>query len=142
MDDRKGTDTGDGLTRTMDVIVIRDSRKSINDPGQPSCKPRPSAPAALRYRGPSSTVRAGIPALPNAHSARASFNSKYLRRQLHRDFLIFSLFPSLQLILGMTNAALIAHLVFRFGGSMLKCLWRRLTTLIRDNLKPLTQYFS
>lgn len=64
MDDRKGTDTGDGLTRTMDVIVIRDSRKSINDPGQPSCKPRPSAPAALRYRGPSSTVRAGIPALP------------------------------------------------------------------------------
>lgn len=57
VDDKKGTGVGDGLTRTMDVIVIRDSRKSINDPGQPSCKPRPSAPAVLRYRGPSSTTR-------------------------------------------------------------------------------------
>lgn len=52
MDDKKGTGVGDGLTRRMDVIVIRDSRKSINDPGLPSWKPRPSAPAALHYLSP------------------------------------------------------------------------------------------
>lgn len=83
VDGNKGTGVGDGLTRRMDVIVIRDSRESINDPGQPSCKPRPSAPAAMRYRGPSSTLRPGTPAHPKAHSARARSNSKYLRRQLH-----------------------------------------------------------
>lgn len=144
MDDRKGTDTGDGLTRTMDVIVIRDSRKSINDPGQPSCKPRPSAPAALRYRGPSSTVRAGIPAIIQSPQRTGQLQFEISSPQLHRDFLT-SFFPfpfSLQLNLGNDEAVLIAHLVFRFGGSMLKCLWRHLTTLIRDNLKPLTQYFS
>lgn len=87
MDDRKGTDTGDGLTRTMDVIVIRDSRKSINDPGQPSCKPRPSAPAALRYRGPSSTVRAGT-----AHGP-APIRNIFAASSTEIFYPLFSLFP-------------------------------------------------